>query len=148
MNEDVLYALGRLFAIVSKQDGGVTEKERQFVTRFFQLESNEDSIRKYLALYDAFSVADEPDTGTLSVRDVVAMLHICRKLNATLTPKQKVIVVMKLVDLVWSCKSLSLKSMVVVNTISAVLGISEEEYKLVHSFVRASRAPGLKSAAA
>ena len=35
MSEEILKALTQLFAIITKQDGGVTEKEREFVIGFF-----------------------------------------------------------------------------------------------------------------
>jgi len=35
MSEEILKALTQLFAIITKQDGGVTENERQFVINFF-----------------------------------------------------------------------------------------------------------------
>ena len=35
MSEEILKALMQLFGIITKQDGGVTEKERLYVERFF-----------------------------------------------------------------------------------------------------------------
>src|SRR5271154_6834921 len=100
MSEEILKALGQLFAIISKQDDGVTQNERQFVIRFFQLESNQDSIGEYIELYDKFSVYNAQGIADKSrkipVRDVLKTLEICRKINRTLTQKQKVIVLMKL----------------------------------------------------
>ena len=55
MSEEILKALTQLFAIITKQDGGVTERERQFVINFFQTELDQDSIKEYLDLYDQFS---------------------------------------------------------------------------------------------
>jgi hypothetical protein len=50
MSEEILKALTQLFAIITKQDSGVTERERQFVINFFQTELDQDSIKEYLAL--------------------------------------------------------------------------------------------------
>src|SRR5271154_7088787 len=98
MSEEILKALGQLFAIISKQDNGVTQNERQFVIRFFQLESNQDSIKEYIELYDKISVYNAPGipdrNKTIPVKDVVKTLEICRKINRTLSQKQKVIVLM------------------------------------------------------
>ena len=55
MSEEILKALTQLFAIITKQDGGVTERERQFVINFFQTELDQDSIKEYVDLYDEFS---------------------------------------------------------------------------------------------
>ena len=52
MSEEILKALTQLFAIITKQDGGVTEKERNFVISIFREDLDQDSTEEYLALYD------------------------------------------------------------------------------------------------
>ncbi len=48
MSEEILKALTQLFAIFSKQDGGVSEEERNFVIGYFNQELDQDSIKEYL----------------------------------------------------------------------------------------------------
>ncbi|KXK31656.1 MAG: hypothetical protein UZ12_BCD005000184 [Bacteroidetes bacterium OLB12] len=55
MSEEILKALTQLFAIITKQDGGVSENERQFVIDFFQQELEKSAIEGYLQLYDNIS---------------------------------------------------------------------------------------------
>ena len=55
MSEEILKALTQLFAIITKQDGGVTQKEREFVIGFFKKELDEETVKEYLGLYDKFS---------------------------------------------------------------------------------------------
>mgnify|MGYP006353256855 FL=1 len=80
MSEEILKALTQLFAIITKQDGGVTERERQFVINFFQTELDQDSIKEYLDLYDQFSgYGKEEEAGKsklTSVKDSVKTLSI------------------------------------------------------------------------
>jgi len=45
MSEEILKALTQLFAIITKQDSGVSEKERQYVINFFQTELDKDSVK-------------------------------------------------------------------------------------------------------
>ena len=52
MSEEILRALTQLYAIITKQDGGVTENERAFVIGIFREDLDQDSIDEYLALYD------------------------------------------------------------------------------------------------
>src|ERR1700684_1115946 len=111
MSEEILKALTQLFAIISKQDDGVTENERQFVIRFFQQELDQDSIREYVELYDNFSGYNKQGTPEAdknkrtSVIDSVKTLGICRKINKTLAQKQKIIVLIKLLEMVGSEKN-------------------------------------------
>ena len=143
MSEEILKALTQLFAIITKQDGGVTENERQFVINFFQQELDRASIQEYLELYDNYSnykkqgtVREEEEKNKLtSVKDSIKTLGICKKINKTLTQKQKVIVLTKLLELVGSDKDFTAQRMEIINTVSTVFNIVKEEYKLVESFV-------------
>ena len=55
MSEEILKALTQLFAVVSKQDGGVSEAERNFVIRFFEQELDRKRLSEYVALYDQYA---------------------------------------------------------------------------------------------
>lgn len=144
MSEEILKALTQLFAIITKQDGGVTEKERQFVIGFFQQELDRDSIKEYLELYDKFVGYKKEVEGEekpvkkrklTSVRDSVKTLGLCKKINKTLTQKQKVVVLIKILELVDSNKNFTPQRMEIIDTISSVFNIVKDEYKLIESFV-------------
>lgn len=144
MSEEILKALTQLFAIITKQDGGVTEKERQFVISFFKQELDQDSVKEYLELYDKYSgYSEEKKEGEqsekkrklTSVRDSVKTLGLCKKINKTLTQKQKVVVLIKILELVGSDKNFTSQRMEIIDTISTVFNIVKDEYKLIESFV-------------
>jgi hypothetical protein len=140
MSEEILKALTQLFAIITKQDGGVTENERQFVINFFQTELDHDSVKEYLELYDSFSgynkQSDDDEKNKLtSVKDSVKTLGICKKINKTLTQKQKVVVLIKLIELVGSDKNFTPQRMEIINTVSTVFNIVKDEYKLIETFI-------------
>ncbi len=141
MSEEILKALTQLFAIITKQDEGVTENEREFVIRFFQQELDRDSINEYIELYDTYSEYNKQADGTkvrlTSVKDSVKTLGICRKINKTLTQKQKVIVLIKLLELVGSDRNFTPQRMEIINTVSTVFNISAEEYKMIEAFATA-----------
>jgi hypothetical protein len=142
MSEEILKALTQLFAIITKQDGGVTERERQFVLNFFQTELDQDSVKEYLDLYDQFSgYGKEEDAGKsklTSVKDSVKTLGICKKINKTLTQKQKVVVLIKLLELVATDKNFTPQRMEIINTASSVFNIVQYEYQLIENFVISS----------
>jgi len=143
MSEEILKALTQLFAIITKQDGGVTEKEREFVIAFFRQELDQDSVDEYLTLYDQFSgyAEDDKDENVrtkrklTSVRDSVKTLGLCKKINKTLTQKQKVVVLIKILELVSSDKNFTPQRMEIIDTISTVFNIDKTEYKEIESFV-------------
>src|SRR6187402_3228937 len=145
MSEEILKALTQLFAIITKQDGGVTENERQFVINFFQQELDQDSVKEYVQLYDDFSGygKEEERNKLTSVKDSVKTLGICKKINKTLTQKQKVVVLIKLLELVSTDKNFSPQRMEIINTVSTVFNIDKDEYQLIESFVTTEDAKSL-----
>src|SRR4051812_34159726 len=134
MSEEILKALTQLFAIITKQDVGVTENERGYVIRFFQQELDRDSVKEYIELYDEFvgynnvEPVEVKEKKLTSVRDSVKTLAICKKINKTLTQKQKVIVLIKILELVGADKNLTPQRMEIIDTISTVFNIQKDEY--------------------
>lgn len=145
MSEEILKALTQLFAIITKQDGGVTENERQFVITFFRTELDQDSIKEYLELYDNISgyskqgSGDDEKNKLTSVRDSVKTLGICKKINKTLTQKQKVVVLIKLLELIGSDKNFTPQRIEIINTVSTVFNIDQKEYNLIEKFITAEQ---------
>lgn len=146
MSEEILKALTQLFAIITKQDGGVSMNERQFVINFFQAELDRESVKEYLKLYDDYSgysekglVAEEDRTLAPSVKDSIKTLSICKKINKTLTQKQKTIVLIKLLELVGSDGHFTAQRMEITNTVSTVFNIPQTEHMLIENFVTAEQ---------
>jgi ABC-type multidrug transport system ATPase subunit len=135
MSEEILKALTQLFAIITKQDGGATEVERRFVTQFFQQELDQDSVKEYVALYEEFLGSGENKGGLTTVKDSVRTLGLCKKINKTLTQKQKVIVLIRLLELVSSDKNFTPQRMGIIDTVSTVFNIEQADYKIIEGFV-------------
>ncbi len=149
MSEEILKALTQLFAIISKQDGGVTDIERKFVLRFFRQELDKQTLEEYMAVYDENSGYNkrEEDTADVtekkerkskltSVKDSVRTLALCKKINKTLNQKQKAIVLIKLLELVASDRAFTPQRMEIINTVSDAFNIPSEEYSLLESFIK------------
>ena len=73
-----------------------------------------------------------------SVRDSVKTLAICKKINKTLTQKQRVVVLIKILELVASDKNFTPQRMEIIDTVSTVFRFKKQEYKLIESFVLAA----------
>jgi len=144
MSEEILKALTQLFAIITKQDGGVTENERKFVISFFEQELDRASVKEYIDLYDQSveynkekrKEKTDPNKWKLtSVRDSVKTLAFCKQINKTLTQKQKVVVLIKILELVSTDQKFTPQRMEIIDTISTVFNIVKGEYQLIESFV-------------
>lgn len=149
MSEEILKALMQLFAIIAKQDVGLSVNEREFVENFLKQQLNESSVKEYLALFDSFIDSGKPrkkeeDGNTpgkekkprlTSVKDSVKTLGIAKKINKTLTQKQKVVVLVRLFELVNSDKNFTPQRMAIIDTAADVFNVSKEEFNAISSFV-------------
>lgn len=145
MSEEILKALMQLFAIISKQDEGTTDNQRQFVESFLASQLNKDKVNEYLGLYDEKSSKEnDADKGKAGVRsgkltamkDSVKTLAICRKINKTLSQKQKVVVLIRIFELLKAEQLYTEQRMGIIETVSSVFNISDEELELISNFSR------------
>lgn len=139
MSEEILRALMQLFAIIAKQDDGIiTEEERTYVENFLLQQINADSAKEYMALFDQFTSSTNASSTAkklTSVRDSVRILGICKKINKTLTQKQKVVVLLRLFELVNTNRNFSEQRMGIIDTVAEVFKVSAEEYDDIKVFV-------------
>ncbi len=63
-----------------------------------------------------------------SVKDSVKILGICKKINRTLNQEQKVVVLMRLYELVNADRQFTLQRMNIINTVAEVFKISADEF--------------------
>jgi len=142
MSEEILRALMQLFAIITKQDEGASDDERVFVELFLRQQLSSEVVKDYIALYDSFLMGDQEEkTGEevvkkklTNVKDSVRTLSICKKINKTLTQKQKIIVLIRLYELINSSAGRTSQRMQIIDTVATVFNIDQEEYKLVEKF--------------
>src|SRR5262245_25281124 len=106
MSEEILKSLAQLYAIITKQDGGVTESEKAFVVNSFKKKLNLATAEQYISLYEEFlkdgEGKDDGKKRLTSVKDSVKTLGNCRKINKTLTQKQKIVVLVELLEILKS----------------------------------------------
>jgi ABC-type multidrug transport system ATPase subunit len=132
----------QLFAIITKQDGGVEEKEKLYVKNFLVQQIGEAAEEEYLNLFLGSSDQDTKKSDEItgqhkltSVLDSVKILGICKKINKTLNQSQKIVVLVRLFELVYADKKLTQQRMAIINTVSEVFRISPDEYKSIEIFV-------------
>jgi len=143
MSEEILKALMQLFAIIAKQDDGVEITERDFVINFLAQQINDDAISEYIALFDdkaGLTGEKKPEKEKnkkklTSVKDSVRILGICKKINKTLTQKQKVIVLVRLFELINADRKFSEQRMAIINTVAEVFKLSNNEFLSIENFV-------------
>lgn len=140
MSEEILKSLAQLFAIITKQDTGVSQSERNYVINSFKKRLNLTTAEQYIALYEEFlkegENKDESKKRLTSVKDSVRTLGICRKINKTLTHKQKIVVLVELLELLKTQgATTSDQKQEIIDTVSTAFNIEKDEYKAMQTFV-------------
>jgi ABC-type multidrug transport system ATPase subunit len=150
MSEEILKALMQLFALIVKQDGGVEANEREYVHNFLNQQLSEEVASQYLKLFDEHAgiingVIPPKETQPTSVRDSVRILGICKKINRTLTQQQKVVVLVRLYELVNAEGKFTEQRLNVINTVAEVFKFAREEFNDIESFVKSESFEELNS---
>jgi ABC-type multidrug transport system ATPase subunit/uncharacterized tellurite resistance protein B-like protein len=141
MSEEILKALMELFALIVKQDGGILMNEREYVSDFLNKQLSKEAVEEYLSLFDEHAgqvIKKDVVKESLapSVKDSVKILGICKKINRTLNQEQKVVVLMRLYELVNADRQFTLQRMNIINTVAEVFKISAEEFAATEQFVK------------
>jgi ABC-type multidrug transport system ATPase subunit len=140
MSEEILKALMELFALVVKQDGGMLTIEREYVSGFLNKQLAKESVYEYIALFDehagpVIKRSSLKEHSTPSVKDSVKILGICKKINRTLNQEQKVVVLIRLFELVNTDRDFTPQRMNIINTVAEVFKISPVEFAATEQFI-------------
>lgn len=144
MSEELLKAIIQFFAIVAKER--ITEDERAIIKEFLSLHLNQDGTRYYLTLFDDFCKTNKriAVNGPLAnvdaetqefVDDWAQIMQISKKVNQALTMQQKVVLVIKIVELVFADDNLSERQSNLIFYISEALKIPAKDFRAMRSFV-------------
>ena len=159
MSEEILRALIQLFALTAKQDGGIEDKELQYVESFLiqqlgveaaqewlldfkkqvglildekALRKQERERKKQLELEKELAnnpearAKMEKDKELTSVRESVKILGICKKINKNINQQQKIVVYVRLFELVNTSKKFTEQRMAIINTVGEVFNINPD----------------------
>ena len=160
MSEEILRALIQLFALTAKQDGGIEDKELQYVESFLiqqlgveaaqewlldfkkqvglildekALRKQERERKKQLELEKELAnnpearARMEKDKELTSVRESVKILGICKKINKNINQQQKIVVYVRLFELVNTSKKFTEQRMAIINTVGEVFNINPDQ---------------------
>lgn len=142
MSEEILKALMQLFGLIAKQDGGAGSNEAEYVKNFLEEQLNAEAVEEYFAFFlehatdeKAAKSEEEGKVQLTSVKDSVRILGICKKINKQLNREQKVVVLVRLYELVNADRKFTDQRMAIINTVAEVFKFSKEEFTLIESFV-------------
>ena len=134
MSERILKALMQLFSIVSEAED-ISVNSRGIVETFLNQQLNQQLVDEYLALYDEFIEAKtrKSKSGKAKKRtsvNSVKVLLICTQINEELAQKQKIIVLVRLLEFIYANKTPSEQEMEFIITVSETFNIPKEYHSM------------------
>lgn len=139
MSERILRALMQMFAIIAKVDA-VNNSGRLIVQSFLKQQLNLELVETYLKIFDeyleAHSNASKRKEGAAKRTSVnsVKVLKICTQINQELEQPQKVIVLIRLLEFIYSSAEISEQEQEFVLTVADTFNIPMEEFELLKAF--------------
>ena len=132
-----------MFAIIAKVDG-INNTGRLIVQSFLKQQLNQEMVEQYLKIFDQFleeyhkvSTRKEGAAKRTSLGSV-KILKICSQINTELTQKQKVVVLVRLLEFIYSNNEISPQELEFVTTVAETFNISDEEFKRIVDFVKST----------
>jgi ABC transport system ATP-binding/permease protein len=144
MSEQILKALMQLFAIIARPQSSRNDR-RTVVENFIRRMLNAELVQEYLKVFDEYyavhqnkhteSTRSKKRTSSNSVR----VLLICTEINEELTQKQKIFVLIQLLEFVKSdlpvMEQITGQELEFLTTVADVFKIVRNEFELIHNFV-------------
>jgi hypothetical protein len=143
MSEELLKAILQLFAIVARER--ITDIERNNIKDFLSVHLNREATNYYLKLFDEFSQSHEIDSRQeLSnldadtqqfVDDWAKIMRIVKQVNQALTQQQKIVLIVKIIELVFADDEISERQGNLIFYIGQALKLQKEDVHTLQSFV-------------
>jgi len=145
MSEAILKAMMQLFALIVDIDEiqEISEKEREIIRAFLSRQLNSELTEKYMAIFENYlqhyhhdpidkqSVKRKKRTSLTAVR----ILSICEQINEELEQRQKIYVIIQLVEYIAYGIEIRETELEFLQTVATAFNLDEEEYQQILHFV-------------
>lgn len=153
MSERILRALMQLFAIIARvdeidddstQEEITSSKGRNVVELFLRQELTSELVLQYLNLFDKHLNAHQGGSKSKDGKkkrtsvNSVKILRICSEINEELTQRQKIIVLVRLIEFIHANDQITDQELEFVDTVSDAFNVKSDEYRSIFDFVEAS----------
>jgi len=145
MSEPILKALMQLFALIGDihDDSVITAREKNIVRLFLLRHLNNEMVARYMNIFEEYlsqfnneriikgSIQDRKRTSLNAMR----ILAICEQINKELHQKQKIYVLVKLIDYISLGEETSENELDFLFTVAKAFNIHDDEYLNIKSFI-------------
>ena len=145
MIEPILKALMQLFALISDVHdiSEISSRERDIVRLFLSRQLNNDLVKRYMEMFDEYLIQyNSEDIARGSIRDMkrtsltaVRILGICENINEELDQRQKLYVIVQLMDFILFGAEITENALEFLETVSTAFNIPHTEFQNIKSFI-------------
>ena len=134
----------QLFALISDigNPNEISSKEKDVVRSFLARQLNTELVNKYIKLFDEFldrftkeSLKENAEGQRVASLKAVRIKRICESINSELRQKQKIYIIIQLIDFISYGKEITENELDFLMTLALALYIPENEYKNIRSFI-------------
>lgn len=126
MSEELLKALMKLFALASDVDD-ITQESRVIVEEYLNQELNAELVPKYLELYDK-NIKEIHHSGAADALSKENVIEVCTQLNSVLRQKQKVVILIRLLEYILADENISDHEFQFLRTTADTFNIPSQEF--------------------
>jgi ABC-type multidrug transport system ATPase subunit len=152
MSEELLKAIIQLFSIIVKER--LTEDERDNIREFLAFHLNQESISYYEGLFQQYHEEYRPEIGEIEdadqetiefVDDWARIVEIGKRINAGLTRQQKLVLILKIIELILADRDISERQSNLIFYIGEIIKVGHRDVQLIEDFVRGQDTDELNS---
>lgn len=142
MNEELLKVIVQLFAIVAKER--ITEDEKGNLRDFLAIHISHDSVPYYLSIFDEhienakrvqIDIINADDDTLEYIDDWANIMQMCKKINAGLTRQQKIVLLLKLIELMLQDGMVSERQSNLIYYIGEVINVKQKDINSIKEFL-------------
>jgi len=145
MSETILNALVHLFALIGDihEETVITSREKNIVRTFLSRHLNNELVEKYMKRFEEYLGlynSESSRKGTIKERKRVSLyavkiLAMCEKINEELHQKQKIYVLIQLMDFISLGEEITENELDFLQTVAITFNVPEIEYENIKTFV-------------
>jgi ABC-type multidrug transport system ATPase subunit len=145
MSEPILKALIQLFALISDVESrtGISSRGKDIVRLFLSHHLNNEMVIKYMEMFDEYVRlyhSDNIESGSIKGRKrtsltSIRILAICETINEELQQKQKLYVIIQLLDFILFSAEITENEIDFLETVAFAFNIPAPEYQNIKSFI-------------
>ena len=148
MSEPILRALMQLFALISDigNTDEISSREKNVVRAFLERQLNSELVEKFIRIFDEFldlyvkreAIKEGSEGQSVAALKTMRIKKICEGINRELRQKQKIYIIIQLIDFISYGKDITENELDFLMTVALSLNIPENEYKNIR-FVRTKK---------